>query len=230
MLLYASLAAATLASAVTVTYFMISPRHPDSGQPQIASAASPPRQTTPNPPAGGQPVAANSSRGTSEVSPGPTIAATVQQLKEVGNWNVLVLYAAEWTRKEPSNVAAWKNLSIGYSNLKQYNDALDAAGKAVQLSPEDAVAWRNLGQINLTVDRLAEADAAFARALTISPGDADALCGAAWVAQRQARPRGTGAAALGSADGRCPGPTNIENVAVSASVPVVRKVASPIGR
>jgi tetratricopeptide (TPR) repeat protein len=232
-LLYVSLAAAALASAVAVAYLMVSPRQADSGRQQIVSVASPPTQTAPpNPPAGEQPAVASSSRGTGEAGPEPTIAATVRQLKEAGNWNVLVLYAAEWTRKEPDNAVAWNTLSIGYSKLRQYNDALDAAAKAVQLAPEDAVAWRNLGQINLAVDRVPEAGAAFARALTISPGDADARCGAAWVAQIQARPKDAGASArpIGPADGSCPDPGNAGNVVVSASVPVLRKPLSTVGR
>ena len=232
-ILYVSLAAAALASAAAVAYLMVSPRHADSGRQQIVSVAPlPAHAAPPNRPAGEQPAAASSSRGTSEVSPEPSIAATVRQLKNAGNWNVLVLYAAEWTRKEPDNAVAWNTLSIGYGKLRQYNDALDAAAKAVQLAPEDAVAWRNLGQINLAVDHLPEAGIAFARALTISPDDADARCGAAWVAQRQARPKDAGASArpIGPADGSCPDPGNAENVVVSASVPVARKVASPIGR
>ncbi len=233
-LLYLAGAAAALASTVAIAYWMVSPRHGDSVRPQIASVATPSTmQSAPQSlPGSEQAVVKNSNPGTAVGAPEPNIAATVRQLKDAGNWNVLVLYAAEWTRKEPDNAVAWNTLGIGYSKLRQYNDALDAATRAVQLAPEDAVAWRNLGQINLAVDRLPEAGVAFARALTISPDDADARCGAAWVAQRQARPKDAGASARppGSADGSCADPANAENVAVSASVPVVRKVASPIGR
>jgi tetratricopeptide (TPR) repeat protein len=232
-LIYMSGAAAALASVVAVAYFMVSARQGDSGRQQMVSASpTSPMQTAPRSlPRTEQAVVKNSSGGAADSDPEP-IAATVQQLRAAGNWNVLVLYAAEWTRKEPDNAAAWNHLAVGYRNLRQYNDALDAAEKAVQLAPEDAIAWRNLGQINLAVDHLPEAGIAFARALTISPADADARCGAASVAQRQARPkdRGTSARPLEPADGSCPDLGNAENVVLSASVPVVRKVASPIGR
>jgi tetratricopeptide (TPR) repeat protein len=233
-LLYLAGAAAALASTVAIAYWMVSPRQGDSSRTQIASVATP--STTPSAPqslpGSEQAVVKNSSPGTAEGGPERNIAATVRQLKDVGNWNVLVLYAAEWTRKEPDNAVAWSNLSVGYSKLRQYNDALDAAAKAVQLAPEDAAAWRNVGQINLAVDRLPEAGIAFARALAVSPDDADARCGAAWVAQRQARPKDAGASArpIGPADGSCPDPGNAGNVAVSASVPVVRKPISTVGR
>jgi cytochrome c-type biogenesis protein CcmH/NrfG len=133
------------------------------------------------------------------------LATTVRELKIAGNWNVLVLYANEWTRKEPNNAAAWRELSVGYANLQQFNDALDAATKAVELSPEDALPWRNLGQINLTVDRLHEAGIAFGRALALNPDDADARCGASVVAQRQERPKDPNALTrrVGPTDGGC---------------------------
>jgi cytochrome c-type biogenesis protein CcmH/NrfG len=116
-----------------------------------------------------------------------------------------VLYANEWTRKEPNNPVAWRELSVGYANLLQFNDSLDAATKAVELSPEDALPWRNLGQINLTVDRLHEAGIAFGRALALNPDDANARCGAAVVAQRQERPKDPNALTkrVGPTDGGC---------------------------
>jgi len=144
---------------------------------------------------------------------------------------VLVLYANEWTRKQPNNAAAWRELSVGYANLQQFNDALDAATKAVELSPEDALPWRNLGQINLTVDRLHEAGIAFGRALAVNPDDADARCGAALVAQRQERPKDPNALT------RRVGPTgagrfdmSFGNAAVVSAAGAARKPASSTGR
>lgn len=115
------------------------------------------------------------------------LAAQVADLKKAGNWHVLVLYAVDWTRKEPSNATAWRELSIGYARLRQYDDAFHAATQAVQLSPQDALLWRNLGHINLALERVPDAGAAFDRALALSSDDPDALCGAALVAQRQGR-------------------------------------------
>jgi len=162
----------------------------------------------------------------------PALAATVQQLKEAGNWNVLVLYAAEWTRQEPGNSAAWRELSGGYARLHQYNDALDAAAKAAQLSPADAVAWRNLGQINLAVDRLPEAAYAFDKALAVSPDDAGALCGVAAVAQRQSAPKGGDPMAGRDAtpDPVCLGLAAREITTAPVGASSVRKIVSSAGR
>ena len=76
----------------------------------------------------------------------------VQELSDAGNWHVLVLYAVEWTRKEPANPAAWNQLRAGYVHLGQYDDALGAATKAVQLAPEDPRMWRSLGDVHSILD------------------------------------------------------------------------------
>jgi len=232
--LYSAGAVAALAFTVAVVYLMVSPRESESVRQRIVSAATPsPNQPTPPPRLRSeQPVVKSSSRGTNESGPEPTLAATVQQLKNVGKWNVLVLYATEWTRQEPNNAAAWNELSVGYAKLRQFNDALDAATKAVQLSPGDSLPWRNLGQINLAVDRLPEARSAFDRALAVSPDDVDARCGAALVAQRQARPKDADAIAgrVRSADGSCPEVSDGETMAVSAGGSAARKHVSLVGR
>jgi len=69
----------------------------------------------------------------------------IQELRDAGNANVLVLYLVEWTRKEPGNAEAWDQLRAGYAALKQYEDALAAAKKAQELMPDDAQQWRKLG-------------------------------------------------------------------------------------
>ena len=58
---------------------------------------------------------------------------TIQELKNAGNWNVVVLQALAWTRKEPKNAAAWNELSIGYINMRQLDDAHAAARMALNL-------------------------------------------------------------------------------------------------
>ena len=159
----------------------------------------------------------------------PKLKVTVQQLKDAGNWNVLVLYASKWTRDEPNNAAAWNELSIGYTKLHQFNDALVAATKAVELSPEDAPLWRNLGHLNLKLDRLPEAGSAFDRALAANSDDADALCGAALVAHRQGRTKDADAIArrAKSADGSCQGLSDGESVTVVvSSVPATKPASS----
>jgi tetratricopeptide (TPR) repeat protein len=96
---------------------------------------------------------------------GDDLPSRVQTLKDDGNWNLVVLYAGEWTRKQPTNAEAWKELAQGYIKLRQYRDALDAASKVVQFGPADAEAWQTLGQINLALQQPAEALAAFEQAV-----------------------------------------------------------------
>jgi len=231
---YVAAAAAALASVVAVVWVIASPRESESvRQPSLSAAASFPKRSAPTSPAGSaQPVVKSASDGTNQGGPDPTLEATVQQLKDAGNWNVLVLYASKWTREAPNNAAAWNELSIGYANLRQFNDALDAATKAVQLSPGASLLWRNLGHLNLTVERLPEAGSAFDRALAVSFDDSDALCGAALVAQRQGRTKDAEAIArrVKSADGSCPGMSDGESVAVVAGRFEARKPVLSVGR
>jgi tetratricopeptide (TPR) repeat protein len=99
----------------------------------------------------------------------------IADLKDAGNWNVLVLYAAEWTRKQPDSATAWKELSIGYSNLRQFDDALQAATKSTQLTPADAGLWRNLAQINLALEQPEAALVALDKAMTLDAQDLSTL-------------------------------------------------------
>ena len=142
----------------------------------------------------------------------------IRALEKSGNWNLVVLYGVEWTRKQPDNPEAWKELSQGYIKLRQYGDALDAATKATQLAAGDFRSWQNLGQVYVALERptdaisafrratslndqdvvslvqegklsanlgrLADAKVAYAKALAASPDDAQALCGAASVANK----------------------------------------------
>jgi len=230
-ILYSAGGVVAFAAAAAIVYLVVSLRHSEIAAPVTAAAVS-----TANRPASpilvksAQPAA--SSRGSPNEGDAGALAATVRELKIAGNWNVLVLYANEWTRKEPSNAAAWRELSVGYANLQQFNDALDAATKAVQLAPQDALPWRNLGQINLTVDRLPEAAVAFGKALAVNPDDADALCGATLVAQRQARPKDPTAVTrrVAPADGGCFEMSYGDTTAVPAGASAVRKPGSPAGR
>lgn len=95
----------------------------------------------------------------------------LQQFRDAGNWNMVVLYAVEWTRREPANAAAWNELRAGYVNLRQFEDALAAARKAVDLAPTDAMLRRHLGDAELDVDDPAKALAAFTDAAARDPAD-----------------------------------------------------------
>ncbi len=144
------------------------------------------------------------------------LKASVQRLKDAGNWNVLVLHASKWTREEPANAAAWNELSTGYVRLNQLDDALSAATRAAELSPEDVATWRNVGHLNLALERLPEAGAAFDRVLAANAEDTDALCGSALVAQGMGRPKDALAIAgrAKAAGASCQGSSDGESVAV----------------
>jgi tetratricopeptide (TPR) repeat protein len=221
---YVVAAAAVLVATVVIVYVMVMPPENESARPQFASTAA----RTPR--LGGQPIA-KSAGGTKPASPEPTLEVTVQELKTAGKWQVLVLNATEWTRREPDNAAAWSDLSIGYAKLQQFGEALDAAKKAVQLSPGDALFWRSLGHLYVEVDRLPDAGIAFAKALAINPDDADARCGAALVAQRQARPKDpdTAIKRVKTSDGSCPDVSDGQSAAATAGS-AARKPASPVSR
>jgi len=177
-------------------------KRPDAGKPAAAAA-----------PGAAAPAVAAAASG---AAMGPSLAEKVQAMKDSRNWNVLVLYAAEWTRKEPSNAAAWRELSVGYANLKQLDDAFDAATRAVSLAPADGDAWRGLGRVNVALERWPDAGSAFEKALAVRADDQDALCGAVAVARREGRLKDADALSkrLG-ADASCQGFGESESVSVS---------------
>lgn len=181
---YSAASAVVLATAIVVVWVITSPRAIEPIRQPVASAAAGPSQPASPPPAAtSKPAAAATDQGDLH----PNFAVRVEELKQEGNWNVLVLYASDWTRREPDNATAWHELSLGYARMKQFEDAFHAAAKAVELSPRTAVLWNDLGQVNLSLQRLPEAKVAFERALALRPDDPDSLCGAAQVAQRDGR-------------------------------------------
>jgi tetratricopeptide (TPR) repeat protein len=129
----------------------------------------------PMPSGGAASAAANTSGSAGENVSGEDFIGRLQALEEAGNWNLLVLYAVEWTRKQPGNANAWRTLSRGYVKLRQFGEALDAATKAVQLAPEDFLAWRNLGQLHVALQRPAEALPAFQKAAALNDRDVVSL-------------------------------------------------------
>jgi Flp pilus assembly protein TadD len=106
---------------------------------------------------------------------GVDLVGKLRALKNEGNWNLAVLYAVEWTRKQPANADAWKELSQGYIKLRQYGEAQDAATKAVQLAPDDFLQWQNLGHINLAIPAPVEALKAFHQAAVLNDHDVVSL-------------------------------------------------------
>ena len=73
--------------------------------------------------AASKPAAAKAGDSERVSASGDDFSRKVSDLKAAGNWNVLVLYAVEWTRKAPTNADAWNELSMGYAKLRQFNEA-----------------------------------------------------------------------------------------------------------
>ena len=105
----------------------------------------------------------------------PDFLKKIQDLADAGNWNLFVLYAVEWTRREPANAAAWDRLRVGYVNMRQYDDAVAAAKKAAQLAPQDARMWRALGGVQMEVEDNKGALRSFEQAVALDAQDADSL-------------------------------------------------------
>ena len=150
-----------------------------------SAPAQAPITVTRNAPAGrpAPPAPADGAKSAAKVAGGPEraemssddFAGKVREFKEAGNFHVLVLYAVEWTRKQPGNPEAWKELGAGYAALRQFDDALDAVTKAVRLAPDDAQSWQTLGQVNLALAQPAKALVAFERAADLNTRDVTSL-------------------------------------------------------
>ena len=161
---YAVMATPILVVAVAAVWWMVSTQGPESAPTSNAVAAS---GVPPTPPT----AAPRPARISKEEDPSIYFSGKVQELKSAGNWNVLVLFASEWTRKQPDNATAWKELSLGYSNMRQYNDALEAGTKATELAPSDPLVWHNLAQVNIELKQPERALKAYERAAALNDLD-----------------------------------------------------------
>jgi tetratricopeptide (TPR) repeat protein len=165
-----------IAGALGLAWMVFGDRDGDPTPRQAVATASPASAPPTQAPsaAGAQP----GNPGTAAAKPedrGQELARKVQELRDAGNWNVLVLYAAEWTRKEPQNATAWNQLSIGYANLRQFSDAQEAAKKAVELAPKNVLYWRSLGQASLDLGDPEAALQAFEQAISLDDQDIQSL-------------------------------------------------------
>ncbi|MBK9674692.1 MAG: tetratricopeptide repeat protein [Betaproteobacteria bacterium] len=170
-------AAAALAIAGVVGWTFIARGADDTGARTAgASMTTPAAGTAARAPAGvGQPASAPAAAPTDAAAQRAERESKVQELIAAGNWNVLVLHAAEWTRKEPANAEAWMHLSVGYANLRQNEDALAAAERATQLAPAERELWKNLGRAGLAAGRPEAALHAYQQAVARDEHDAASL-------------------------------------------------------
>jgi tetratricopeptide (TPR) repeat protein len=136
---------------------------PQKGANSPSGAAKPP----------GQVAAAGATAGAAEsqVTQAQALATKVAELSAAGNWNVLVLHAAEWTRKDPNNPEAWLALGSGFARLKQHAEAAEALATATTLAPERPEIWRGLGAAKAAWGATDEAIVAFERAVAMDDRD-----------------------------------------------------------
>ncbi len=159
-----------------------------SPKPDVASAASPAnRSVMPAPAPAVRPVSKDTPETSAANKASQELIAKIEALRIAGNWHVLVLYAGEWTRREAWNAAAWNELSLGYERLRQFDDAYNAATKAVTLAPEVALYWRNLGQLDVELNLLEEALRAYEGAAALDGRDEHSLVQAGLLYWRLAR-------------------------------------------
>lgn len=169
--------AAALVPVAAIAWFVVA-QWGGSPAPEAPAAQAPSRVVAVAPSA---PPAATAAQPKSEAAgPAPQGATPdflkkIQDLADAGNWNLFVLYAVEWTRREPANVAAWDRLRVGYVNMRQYDDAVVAAKKAAQLAPQDARMWRALGEVQMEVEDNKGALRSFEQAVVLDAQDADSL-------------------------------------------------------
>ena len=138
---------------------------PQSGANSPSGAAKSPGQVAATVPSG------TLSAAESQKTQAQALAAKVGELSAAGNWNVLVLHAAEWTRKDPNNADAWLALGSGFSRLKQHAEAAEALAKATTLAPERPEVWRGLGEARAAWGATDEAIVAFERAVAMDDRD-----------------------------------------------------------
>jgi tetratricopeptide (TPR) repeat protein len=132
----------------------------------------------------------------------------------------------------PKEALYWRNLGNLDLEVDDPVDALRAFEEATRWNDSDAYSFVQAGILNARLDRLPEAMAAFDRALALRADDADARCGAAWIAQRQARPKEPKAASgqAKPSDGQCRDLIERASAAVVLKGPTAFKVTPTVAR
>ena len=85
------------------------------------------------------------------------------------DWQGLLDWCREWTKNEPNNAIAWTSLGVSYSQLKRYDDAIEAHRKALRINPEDTGALYGLGNTYGNLNRHNDAIEAYRQAPHINP-------------------------------------------------------------
>jgi tetratricopeptide (TPR) repeat protein len=155
-------ACGVVAVLAVATWMWLTPDAPPVAAAPVKAAAKPQAPVT-------APVAAMPANTSAD------FAAKIEELRNAGNWNVLVLHAAEWTRKDPGNAAAWAALGAGYAKLGQIDESFEAAKRAVALDGSNPAHLRRLADTYVELDRPADALIHVEKLVALDERDADAL-------------------------------------------------------
>lgn len=175
---YAALGAAAMAMAATTFVLYLGS---DAGNRSVAtplSAAAPATgaaETTPRPRPTARPAIAPTKSNDPASHAAALLQAKIEELRAAGDWNAVAQHAVQWTRLEPANPSAWDQLRAASIYLGQYENAVAAARKAVEVAPQQAMLWRSLGEANVARDDAAAAIAAFRQAVARNPDDVPSL-------------------------------------------------------
>jgi len=73
------------------------------------------------------------------------------------NWNDAAVYYQQALDLDPKNFKALTNIGLAYYEMREYREALDAYGKAVEINPDDPAPHEKMFLIYQEVDQTAEA-------------------------------------------------------------------------
>ncbi len=83
----------------------------------------------------------------------------------------------------PGNARAFSKLAATYSEMRQFDKAMEVLGKGINAAPEYAPLWNNLGVVYAQMDNAPRAKVSFQKAIAIDPQFADAHFGLAQIYQ-----------------------------------------------
>jgi len=94
---------------------------------------------------------------------------------ETGHWDLAVEWIANAIRQNPQ-ARYLSRLGVALQRRGRREEALQAFGKAVQLTPDDAVLWTSLGIVLDELQCPSDAVLCFRRALRLDPRQLEAAC------------------------------------------------------
>ncbi|MBD3188650.1 tetratricopeptide repeat protein [Candidatus Bathyarchaeota archaeon] len=104
-----------------------------------------------------------------DIDPFAVLFDVALEVFDSGDHATAIMMFQRIVKLDPSNINAWINLSIAYSEQKWHQEAIEAARKAVELDQENPRAWMALGIAYFNKERSnVEAINAFRKALSFN--------------------------------------------------------------